>query len=325
MDEGIDRPNVRQEVKGQHDGRTRPASLSSTVLLSPFRLLTSILRPITPQLIPIIVCILFIPLVAFFSIFAGWFVWRSVAVAWEVPVYLNYGDGVPPYAEFLLPNLVLRQPYDVSLHLQVPASESNYALGNFMTSLTISTSSNTTVASIRRPTLVLPSPSRRWLSTSPNVINVNIPLLSSYIPRNQGLVGRVELGRRDSWRTVGKGEGRELSVLSASLRGAVKHHGVRGLVTIFPLTFAVVSSITFFVIAMLVLTGCILSSMSLHLHRDARGPPPAPPHEQAVKPPPSDDDSEDEKPARRRRRTRGSASRRQSRSVCTLNFLKTWC
>ena len=48
-------------------------------------------------------------------------------------------DGVPPYAEFALPDLVVGQPYDISLQLTVPASPSNLALGNFMTSLSITT------------------------------------------------------------------------------------------------------------------------------------------------------------------------------------------
>jgi uncharacterized membrane protein len=71
----------------------------------------------------------------------------------------------------------------------------------------------------------------------------------------------VELGRRDGWRALGNGEGRELSVFSASLRGTVKRHGIRGLVTRFPITFAIVSSATFLVISLLVLAACILPAI----------------------------------------------------------------
>lgn len=62
-----------------------------------------------------------------------------------------FSDGRPPYALVSLPKLVSQQPYDVSLHLTIPATDSNYALGNFMTTLTISTPSNQTLASVRRP------------------------------------------------------------------------------------------------------------------------------------------------------------------------------
>lgn len=63
---------------------------------------------------------------------------------------LRYRDGMPPYAQVQLPPLVSQQPYDISLHLVVPASTANYELGNFMTTLTLSTPSNKTVASVRR-------------------------------------------------------------------------------------------------------------------------------------------------------------------------------
>lgn len=59
-------------------------------------------------------------------------------------------DGVPPYADVPL-DISPLQAYDISLHLSVPALESNYALGNFMASLTLSTPANTTLTSIRRP------------------------------------------------------------------------------------------------------------------------------------------------------------------------------
>ena len=60
-------------------------------------------------------------------------------------------DGVLPYAELALPNVVALQPYDVSLRLVVPANDANIALGNFMASLTLSTLSNRTLATSRKP------------------------------------------------------------------------------------------------------------------------------------------------------------------------------
>lgn len=61
-----------------------------------------------------------------------------------------YSDGAP-HAWVDLRNLSPYQPYDVSLQVVVPATEANYALGNFMTTLSINTLSNKTIASVRRP------------------------------------------------------------------------------------------------------------------------------------------------------------------------------
>lgn len=51
--------------------------------------------------------------------------------------------------------------------------------------------------------------------------------MSSYVPGTSRIIAKVELGRRDSWTTLGQGEGREISVVSAALKGTVRHHGVR--------------------------------------------------------------------------------------------------
>lgn len=48
-------------------------------------------KHVAPQLITFLVCLLLVPLVIFLSVFAGWFVWKNVAVGWEAPVYLQYG------------------------------------------------------------------------------------------------------------------------------------------------------------------------------------------------------------------------------------------
>ena len=46
---------------------------------------------------------------------------------------------------------MLQQRYAVSVDLQLPATETNLALGNFMTSLTVFSSKNKTLVSVRRP------------------------------------------------------------------------------------------------------------------------------------------------------------------------------
>ena len=60
-------------------------------------------------------------------------------------------DGPVPYAEVALPSVIAQQPYDISLHLVVPANEANFALGNFMASLNLMTPSNGTIATARKP------------------------------------------------------------------------------------------------------------------------------------------------------------------------------
>ncbi|KAH7885915.1 hypothetical protein F5I97DRAFT_1876383 [Phlebopus sp. FC_14] len=242
----------------EQDERAKPSAPSP-----PLRLAISLMRPIGLQLVPLAVCLALVPVVVILSVFSGWYVWRNVAVGWEANLYLQYGDGVSPYAEISLPPLVAAQPYDMSLHLVLPASPSNYALGNFMATLTLSTPSNRTLTSTRRPSIALPpAGKRRYLLTAPpSVIHLDIPLLVSYFPGTSKVNAKIELGRRDDWKNLGTGEGRELSVLAASIRGSVKRQGIRGLVSRFPFTSAVVSSTTFFVVSLLALAACILPAI----------------------------------------------------------------
>ncbi|KAJ6621590.1 hypothetical protein B0H10DRAFT_2016555 [Mycena sp. CBHHK59/15] len=226
-------------------------ALPSRLFFSVLSTFIAILRPSLPYILPVLVYASFIPLILFLSASAGWIVWRNVAVGWQSPLHLQYGDT---------PNLVPQQRYDISLHLQVPNIESNYALGNFMTALTLSTRSNKTLVSIRRPAIVIP-PRLSFFSTSPAVINVDVPLLSSYASSSSYVIAIVEIGRRDSWKSLGKAEGRELSVASASIRGVVVHHGIRGLATRLPLLSSLISSIVFLVISSLVVGACILPLM----------------------------------------------------------------
>jgi len=41
------------------------------------------------------------------------------------------------------------------------------------------------------------------------------------------MVAYVEVGRRDGWKSLGSGQGKEISVIAASVRGTVVHHGIR--------------------------------------------------------------------------------------------------
>ena len=59
-------------------------------------------------------------------------------------------DGASPYAITTLHPVSPSQPYDISLHLVVPTSQSNLELGNFMAALNLTTLSHTAIASARR-------------------------------------------------------------------------------------------------------------------------------------------------------------------------------
>ena len=74
-----------------------------------------------------------------------------ISVCYALNSCPNHRDGLPPYAEVSLPTLNAVQPYDFTLHLDVPAIESNFHLGNFMSTLTLSTTSNKTIVTTRRP------------------------------------------------------------------------------------------------------------------------------------------------------------------------------
>jgi hypothetical protein len=56
---------------------------------------------------------------------------------------------------------------------------------------------------------------------------ITIPLLQSYAPSTGTVVAKLNLGRQDNWKNLGTGEGRELSVLSATLTGTLRHEGIR--------------------------------------------------------------------------------------------------
>lgn len=56
---------------------------------------------------------------------------------------------------------------------------------------------------------------------------MNLPLVTKLVTGREDIIAHVELGRNDGWRSLGFGEGRELSVYSAFLRGDVHPQGLR--------------------------------------------------------------------------------------------------
>ncbi|RPD64980.1 hypothetical protein L227DRAFT_650115 [Lentinus tigrinus ALCF2SS1-6] len=226
-------------------------------------------RPLAPHLVPLAVFSATLPLILLLSIASGYLVWKSVAVSWETELFLQYGDGGTPFAEVVLANLGAQQPYDISLHLVVPANEANVALGNFMASLSLVTPTNTTIVDTRRPAIVLPPRALPWsYFYRPGTVNINLQMLSDFVVGTTRALARIELGRRDQWKTLGEGHGRELAVLSGTIRGIIKHHGFRGLIARFPLIFSIVAAGAFFFILFIGLVACLMPLVEWHFPSD---------------------------------------------------------
>ncbi|ESK98056.1 adipose-regulatory protein [Moniliophthora roreri MCA 2997] len=285
-------------------------------LYAPVGLAIEYLRPLAPHVTPLLICVILIPLLISLSLLAGFLVWKNVAVGWSVPLYLQYGDGIQPNARTSLPTLVARQPYDVSLHLVVPAIESNFELGNFMASLIMLSTTNKTIESARKPAIVL-RPPHSYLRSPPSTISLVIPFFSSFIPGTSQVEAEVHLGRHDFWKSVGRGEGREISVLSAELRGAVAHHGIRGLVTRFPLFSSITASAAFLSIISIILGACLLPTVLSGASKVALNDEKLQPEEADVTPkevPTQDSESDSElQKTRRKRRSKSSRSSSQRR------------
>ena len=113
-----------------------------------------------------------------------------------------------------------------------------------MATLTLSTPSNKTLVTVSRPVRLLSSirclfliasqsivlpPKRSTFSffTIPRLIDLDVLLLSSYVPGTSNMIARIDLGRRDGWKNLGTGQGREVSVWNAALKGALRLHGIR--------------------------------------------------------------------------------------------------
>ncbi|KIM25437.1 hypothetical protein M408DRAFT_331190 [Serendipita vermifera MAFF 305830] len=211
-----------------------------------------------PQIVIIILCV---PILVVVSLVAGLVVRNSVPQPWERRVFLQYGESPIPAAYFEFPSLVYDQPYDITVHLSVPLTDANIALGNFMTYLTLTNAANKTVASAQRPAAILPRQTgllRRALPFSlPLYTEVTVPILSSWTPGTSSpLFALLEIGRRDAWKTLGRGEGRELTVLEAYVRGTVLLQGTRRIVGRYPNLSGLFSSVAFFVTSGLGLLLC---------------------------------------------------------------------
>jgi len=61
----------------------------------------------------------------------------------------------------------------------------------------------------------------------PGTSKLKVALMDNFATGTNLVIAKIDLGRRDGWKEIGRGEGRELSVYSATLRGALRHRGVR--------------------------------------------------------------------------------------------------
>ena len=61
----------------------------------------------------------------------------------------------------------------------------------------------------------------------PRLLQLTVPLVSGLVTGVPSVNAYIELGRKDGWKTLGSGEGRELSVHSAFLHGVVRPQGLR--------------------------------------------------------------------------------------------------
>lgn len=77
--------------------------------------------------------------------------------------------------------------------------------------------------------IVLPQYLAPWsyFYNRPGTVDLDIPLLNDFVVGTSRATAKIELGRRDYWQTLGEGHGRELAVLSGSIRGVVIYHGIR--------------------------------------------------------------------------------------------------
>jgi hypothetical protein len=74
--------------------------------------------------------------------------------------------------------------------------------------------------------IAVPAHTSFWTGR-PSTVDIIVPLLSSFAPGTPHVLAKLEIGRQDGWKSLGAGHGRELSVLTASLRGNIKREGLR--------------------------------------------------------------------------------------------------
>jgi hypothetical protein len=89
MADPLDKPLVRQ-TKSSFISRLAHAIFVYPIELF-LSLISSVLRPVAPQLIPLAVFFLLVPLLVIPAILSGVYVWYSRAVSWQSSLFFQYG------------------------------------------------------------------------------------------------------------------------------------------------------------------------------------------------------------------------------------------
>ncbi|SRR5258708_3768335 len=107
-----------------------------------------------------------------------------------------------------------------------------WLLGNFMSSITIKTPTNITIGSSTRPSLIFP-PS---IYISPFILGGltstrthEVELLKDFYASSyaSSLTAYITVGRNDVWKGIGVGQGREVVVVDAFIKGVPRPRGIR--------------------------------------------------------------------------------------------------
>ncbi|KAG8716016.1 hypothetical protein FRC11_011272 [Ceratobasidium sp. 423] len=226
----------------------------------------SIPRRILPTILHVAAFTTILPALLAVSVGAGITVVNLIPEGWHTDLWMQYGEQATPFARTSLPPLTPGQPYDITLSLQVPVTAENLALGNFMTKLILTDAKNVTVATANRPSLVLRKQSS-WIPflRSPQIETIVVPLVEYWSPSSQpgkllnhgvaiargashqGFHAFIAVGRSDAWKSLGNGQGKELSIVGATLYGHVKLSGIRGFFARHKLLLFVLTTAVFFV------------------------------------------------------------------------------
>ncbi|CAE6524347.1 unnamed protein product [Rhizoctonia solani] len=208
----------------------------------------SIPRRVLPTILHVAAFTTILPALLAISVGAGITVVNLIPEGWNTDLWMQYGEQATPFARTSLPPLTPGQPYDITLALQVPITAENLALGNFMTRLILTDAKNVTVATANRPQSLVLSKQSSWIPflRTPPTETIVVPLVEHWSPSSQpgnllnhgvavargtshqGFHAFIAVGRSDAWKSLGGGQGKELSIAKATLYGHVKLSGIRG-------------------------------------------------------------------------------------------------
>lgn len=82
-----------------------------------------------PPAFHVILLLSLLPLIGIWSLGAGLVVRSWIPKGWKQIIYLQYGQGQPPYADIILPTLSSGQQYEITLDLVMPLHAKNTELG----------------------------------------------------------------------------------------------------------------------------------------------------------------------------------------------------